>query len=331
MDYSKFYLKNYEPEKEVSDENERVIFPQIESHKQPEIIYINPDGEEFDPADKNKLISDFGYPLKEDNDADVDKEKYGLADADEHEIPVSRPEINDKADKKQSFAARFCQAVLIFAIIVMTLIVSADFISDGKAIAAIADLANGNVEKYYAVLCNPKDNMDNVEIDAYAMRLKGGAGFAVKNGEKYYIVYDVYRNLSDAEDCVKENGGEILTLERDNYDDVEGELKNYTDYPHKTVKELGDVLEELTSKKITTSEAIEKLKDVRENFAVTYENMNGVAATDNDEASLRLLANASVAMSALDYLLDLTVSRPNLACDIRYTMCRILFVYYYSK
>lgn len=329
MDYSKFYLKNYVPDQDADESDEKIVVPELGMRSQPEIIYINPDGEEFDPENRRESQnSAFGYSV-EDGIANLD-DGYTASD-DEYRIPVSRAENAAKTEKKQSFAARFCQAVLIFAIIVMTLIVSADFISDGKAIAAIADLANGNVEKYYAVLCNPKDNMDNVEIDAYAMRLKGGAGFAVKNGEKYYIVYDVYGNLSDAEDYVKENGGEILTLESDNYDDVEGELKNYTDYPHKTVKELGDVLEELTSKKITTSEALDKLKDIRENFAVTYENMNSVSVADNDEASLRLLANASVAMSALDYLLDLTISRPNLACDIRYTVCRILFVYYYSK
>lgn len=329
MDYSKFYLKNYVPDQDADESDEKIVVPELGMRSQPEIIYINPDGEEFDPENRRESQnSAFGYSV-EDGIANLD-DGYTASD-DEYRIPVSRAENAAKTEKKQSFAARFCQAVLIFAIIVMTLIVSADFISDGKAIAAIADLANGNVEKYYAVLCNPKDNMDNVEIDAYAMRLKGGAGFAVKNGEKYYIVYDVYGNLSDAEDYVKENGGEILTLESDNYDDVEGELKNYTDYPHKTVKELGDVLEELTSKKITTSEALDKLKDIRENFAVTYENMNSVSVADNDEASLRLLANASVVMSALDYLLDLTISRPNLACDIRYTVCRILFVYYYSK
>lgn len=329
MDYSKFYLKNYVPDQNADESDEKIVVPELGMRSQPEIIYINPDGEEFDPENRRESQnSPFGYSVE---DGIANRDDGYTASDDEYRIPVSRAENAAKTEKKQSFAARFCQAVLIFAIIVMTLIVSADFISDGKAIAAIADLANGNVEKYYAVLCNPKDNMDNVEIDAYAMRLKGGAGFAVKNGEKYYIVYDVYGNLSDAEDYVKENGGEILTLERDNYDDVEGELKNYTDYPHKTVKELGDVLEELTSKKITTSEALDKLKDVRENFAVTYENMNSVSVADNDEASLRLLANASVAMSTLDYLLDLTISRPNLACDIRYTVCRILFVYYYSK
>ena len=44
MDYSKFYLKNYKPEASEENEEEKIVFPQLETRRQPEIIYINPDG-----------------------------------------------------------------------------------------------------------------------------------------------------------------------------------------------------------------------------------------------------------------------------------------------
>ena len=50
MDYSRFYLKNYVPEKtDDKEDDDKIVFPKIELRNQPEIIYINPDGEEFEP------------------------------------------------------------------------------------------------------------------------------------------------------------------------------------------------------------------------------------------------------------------------------------------
>ena len=309
MDYSKFYLKNYIPEDEETDDRESIIFPRLENRSQPEIIYINPDGEVFDP----KVAENF-----RENDL-VESERNAPAIARSH------------GREKQSYANRFCQAVLICAIVIMSLVVSIDFLTDGKAIAALSKLSSSDKIVYYAVLTNPKQDVETSKADAYAIRLKGGAGFIVKNADLYYNVFAVYKDEDAANDVADEYGGNVLTLETDFYDDVDGELENYTDYPKKLCESLNSVSEELTQKKITSTQAIEKLNDVKEDFAVTYDNMNSVAAGDETSKSLTLLANASVAMSALESLCDLTVSRPNLVCDVRYTVCQVLFVYCYSK
>lgn len=341
MDYSKFYLKNYEPETSAeSEENEkeRIIFPQLELHRQPEIIYINPDGEVFDPELENlnsrhENGTDAGYSgvnaadrldgIKEitenvSGNTSISEEKY---------VKVTRKPQKER----KNFANAFCQTVLIFAIIVMTLIVSADFLTDGKVIAAIASGFSAEKIEYYTVLEDPKTDMESSKVDSYAMRLKGGAGFTVKNGENYYNVFAVYDDRSDAEEHIKQNGGELITLSTDFYDGVTSELKNYTDYPKKVCDDLSGIAEQLTSQEISAAEALEKINDVKEDFAVIYDNMNNVAPGDNDDKSVTLLANASVALSALEYLCDTTVSRPNLVCDIRYTVCRIIFTYCYSE
>ena len=135
----------------------------------------------------------------------------------------------------------------------------------------------------------------------------------------------------DAENRIKQNGGEILILSTEFYDKISGDLKDYSDYPEKVCDDLTKIASQLTSQEITTAQALEKINDVKEDFSVLYDNMSGISASDNDDKSLTLLANASVAMSALEYLCDTTVSRPNLVCDIRYTVCRIIFTYCYSE
>lgn len=321
MDYSKFYLKNYVPEQN-DDEKEQQTILSIKTRTQPEIIYINPDGEVFDPK-----IDNIDDKMESENVFRSDREVY-ISD----EISHFTPEVVRKPEKqKQSVLNRFCQATLIFAIIIMSIIVSADFISDGKAISAIASVFSPGEIKYYAVLTNPKSDIESCKADSYAMRLKGGAGFIVKNEEKYYNVYAVFEKESDADDYIKENGGELLVLTTDFYKDIDGELKSYTDYPVKVCEELDTVLNDLSAKNITTAQALEKLNEIKENFAVTYDNMNNAAKSDSNAKSVSLLANASVASSALDYLCNTSVSRPNLACDIRYTVCSILFTYCYSE
>lgn len=339
MDYSKFYLKNYVPADEPSEEQEKIVFPRLESRTQPEIIYINPDGEIFDPdiKDDNQVDrSEYSQRTADGSSSDINEAGENTSDKEGTSIPttVRYPYVVKKSNKddvnKKSFINRFCQAILILAIVVMSIVVSADFVTDGKVIAAIVNGIGQTDLVYYAVLENPKDDLTTSQVDSYAMRLKGGAGFTVKNGDKYYNVFAIYSDKNDADEYVKQNGGEILTLSTDFYKDIQGELKNFTDYPEKICNELDSVLNDLTQKKITTTQAIEKINDVKEDFKVTYDNMSNVSKSDGDDKSVTLLANASVALSALEYLCDTTVSRPNLACDIRYTVCRIIFTYCYS-
>lgn len=312
MDYSKFYLKNYVPEQ--NDENDdSPVMPRIESRTQPEIIYINPDGEVFDPQLSSTIKSE-----------DAKTEQEDIAD----EYPkVTRKE----PPAKKSFANRFCQTILIFAIVIMSLIVSADFITDGKAIAAITQLADSADVEYYAVLENGVTDLEKCKVNAYAMRLQGGAGFTVKNGDDYYNVYEMFENKSDAEKHANQNGGKLIELNTDFYDDLSGEMKSYIDYPIRTCADLNNVLASLIAKEITTAQALEKLNGVKEDFAVEYDNMNNAATSDESDKTVVLLANASVALSELERLCDTSVSRPNLACDIRYAVCRIIFTYCYSQ
>ena len=334
MDYSKFYLKNYVPTDEPVEEEDKIIFPRLEARTQPEIMYINPDGEVFDPELKSETDEKEDINILNNGQSSINDDKnenVSVYEGIEENSSYNHPHVARKQiAKKQSLANRFCQVMLIFTIVVMSIIVSADFLTDGKAIAAIMDCFKANKIEYYAVLENPRDDITSSQVDSYAMRLKGGAGFTVKNADKYYNVYAVFDNVSDAESYSKENGGQILTLNTEFYDDIQGELKSYKDYPVKTVDDLNKILSDQKEKKITTAQAIEKLGDVKEDFAMTYDNMNNAAKGDNEDKSVTLLANASVALSALEYLCDTTVSRPNLACDIRYTVCRIIFTYCYS-
>ena len=324
MDYSRFYLKNYVPEKtDDKEDDDKIVFPKIELRNQPEIIYINPDGEEFEPD-----FTDRRDNLYEENRSNLLLSQEDTDNRENHTVPTSFKKPNDK---KQSTLNRICQAILIFAIVVMSIIVSADFVSNGKAISAITSLLSDSTPVHYAVLTNPKDDLETSQVDSYAMRLKGGAGYIVKNQGKFYNVYAVYDNEEDANDYIKLNGGEIVKLTTENYDAIKGELKNYTDYPMKLCGDLNATLKDLTDKKITTSEALEKLNDIKNNFDVTYDNMSNVAKSDEESDGVILIANASVAVAALERLCDTTVSRPNLACDIRYTVCQILFTYYYSS
>ena len=324
MDYSRFYLKNYVPEKtDDKEDDDKIVFPKIELRNQPEIIYINPDGEEFEPD-----FTDRRDNLYEENRSNLLLSQEDTDNRENHTVPTSFKKPNDK---KQSTLNRICQAILIFAIVVMSIIVSADFVSNGKAISAITILLSDSTPVHYAVLTNPKDDLETSQVDSYAMRLKGGAGYIVKNQGKFYNVYAVYDNEEDANDYIKSNGGEIVKLTTENYDAIKGELKNYTDYPIKLCEDLNAMLKDLTDKKITTSEALEKLNDIKNNFDVTYDNMSNVAKSDEESDGVILIANASVAVAALERLCDTTVSRPNLACDIRYTVCQILFTYYYSS
>lgn len=327
MDYSKFYLKNYVPrEDDVKDDDQNPRL-RIETRSQPEIIYINPDGEEFDPETEVGSVKDKQNAFQRNESPD---ENIYIPQS-EHENSFAPQVIRKQQENRPSFANKFCQTVLIFAIVIMSLIVSADFITDGKAIAALTNAVMSDKIEYYAVLSDPSEDTQSAIAKSYSVRLKGGAGFIVKNGQSYYNVFELYDNRDDAEEYMKNNGGEIITLSTEYYDNISGDLKNYADYPVKTCEQLNAVLASLTAKEITSQQALEKLTDVKEDFAVLYDNMNNASKTDEDNAGLALLANASVALSALESLCDQNATRPNLACGIRYAVCQIMFTYCYSE
>lgn len=339
MDYSRFYLKNYTPPKDSDDEKDDSQSIPLVRTSSPEIIYINPDGEEFTPEVAKTDDEDCSLSEKTEygsySEIKEQKPQNDLLPAHNAEDIYSAYRYNKKSQSKapeqgkKSHLNKFFQALCIFVIVVMTLIVCADFLSDGKAISAFSQLISSK-QTYYAVIADPKDDLQSAKISSYAFRLKGLAGYVIKKDGKYYNVLNVFDNEKSAQDCAEEYSASSITIQTNAYDDIEGDLKKYRDYHKTLIQSLSQTADDLTQKKTDTSKAIEELDRIRTTFEQTYKEMDAASKNQASKNSVALLANASVASGALTRLCDTSVQRPNLVCDIRYTACLILFSYAYS-
>ncbi len=291
MDYSKYYLKNYVPERDRGAGNDNgdsepiYEIPERGSYA-PEIVYINPDGEEFTPEPTAKYV-------------DVEKKRG-----------------------KQSRLTSIVIDVMIAAVVVLTLIVSADLVTDGAVIGAITSLFDDST-RFYAVLEKPNDNVQDAISDAQQIRADGKAGYLIRYRDKYYCVSEIYDSREVAESA---KGSSDALIYEFSYSppDLPDEYSSLLDIPIKITSDLDGILSSLENGEIGSTAAIEQISEIRDELSAKSKTLDGsVGETSKESVAFR--SDISVALAALDCLCEGV--HPELAADIRYAKCQVLLAF----
>ena len=166
------------------------------------------------------------------------------------------------------------------------------------------------------------------------MRLQGGGGYILKNGDNYLLIADVYDDLNEANAVVEKNSGSELlsySIESQNYADLlagGSELMvSMGGYSVSIVEQLATIGESLTKLEIDKSEALERINTLDSNLRLKYDELAKEDVTSNYNIKI-LMADIDTTLGLLENLLADSQSRPNLVCDIRYTKVQIVLNYY---
>ncbi len=320
MDYSKYYLKNYL--KNLNGEERR---------EEGNSVGDLPDGERsrsFESEEQN---------FDREVEIEVTPQLTGMVQTNYRVDDYESPIIDIIPQSYDRYGARRKGWLMTLAIItcVLLTVVVGDFATGGALLAGIGgakqDKAMPTVS-YYAVVLKTCDSYSVARMYAEQQRLRGGAGFILKENEKYALVGDIYDDLGDANSVVEDNeGSRIVNIEIKEVDFdtlFEGSsqlLKSMGGYSGSIVTQLAVVADELSGSEIDKAKALEKIEGIKENLKMQYDELSAEVGENKNVALL--VADVNATLGILENLLNSSVSRPNLVCDIRYSKVQIIVNY----
>lgn len=325
MDYSKYYLKNYmkyqkdeedyyAENQEVADDKQDYDYSESANTSQSKHYYTNGGRVEIEVVPQLTSMVETNYSI--DNDdviVDIEPQPY-----------------NKQENRRKGL-------IMTLAIVTCLLIafVVGDFASNGALIASITSLYKTQEVKsqeYYALVLKSCDSYQQARIYSDQMRLQGGAGYIVKNGDNYMILADIYDDLQEANNVVEKNSGSSLVSYGISNVDYAKSLKGGDEllismggYTSSITQQLSTIGESLAKLEIDKSGAIEKIQSLLDNLQMQYDEIKDNEYTNNNITML--LGDISTTIGLLENLVDSTASRPNLICDIRYTKIQLIINY----
>lgn len=290
MDYSKYYLRNYRPEEDGSRTfDEASPYPELPDRPHmPEIVYINPDGEEFVP-----------------------------------EPQIIRTPSSEKA--KKPFFTRFVINTLIVLVVILSLFVSVDFITDGALVEEVTRLIYDE-KPYYAVLELPADTPEEAIVNAETLRMGGSAGYPISYDGKYYCVADLYDNRKDAENSAPPSNAVIYELTV-TPPELPDEYAPYLERPHRLYDALKELEAQLLSGEIGTGEAVLQAKQLYETVLIETDELKSMSEDRATRQVLEFVSDYSVALAALESVCDESALRQSYVGDLKYARCQIMFAF----
>ncbi|MDE6471398.1 MAG: hypothetical protein K2L52_00010 [Clostridia bacterium] len=313
MDYSKYYLKNYLKNKE-SLERDYEGQADFQDDARPHQEYQVDDSVEIEVTPQ--LIG-------------MVQTNYQIDDEDSSPIIDIIPQSYDR------YGARRKGWIMTLAIItcVLLTVVVGDFATGGALLAGLSkqDQAMPMVS-YYAVALKTCDTYSVARMYAEQQRLMGGAGYIIKDGEQYALVGDIYDDLSDANAVVSANeGSKLINIEvkEVDFDSLfKGSsqlLRSMGGYCSSILTQLDVIADDLSASKIDKIKALENIEVIKNNLELQYEELSSEVG-DSKNAQL-LLADVDATLGILSNLLNSSISRPNLVCDIRYSKVQMVINY----
>lgn len=290
MDYSKYYLRNYRPEEDDSRTfDEASPYPELPDRPHmPEIVYINPNGEEFVP-----------------------------------EPQIIRTPSPEKA--KKPFFTRFVINTLIVLVVILSLFVSVDFITDGALVEEVTRLIYDE-KPYYAVLELPADTPEEAIVNAETLRMGGSAGYPISYDGKYYCVADLYDNRKDAENSAPPSNAVIYELTV-TPPELPDEYAPYLERPHRLYDALKELETQLLSGEIGTGEAVLQAKQLYETVLIETDELKSMSEDRATRQVLEFVSDYSVALAALESVCDESALRQSYVGDLKYARCQIMFAF----
>lgn len=304
MDYSKYYFKNRKAEDEMSSEE-----------FSPQIVYID-------------------YPTEQENDKVYDLEIV----PDEYVIDENIDEKNiEKSPKNNKNPKGIVTKTIIFLLTIIVVAMSTFVLSDiavkGQLITVFGQkIDEKNVERTYYFLCldTSKDMLDARSISA-SIRLQGGAGYVVKNGDEYAIVGNIFVDKEDADKVSdKNNNSSVLAVKIAKFGykrvdkTVQTLVENVKEYGLKVLDSLIDIQTRYMDGTLGKTEVYTALERERIRLENTIELFKAQTVKYSEDNLIKdILLDMRVAQSFLLGLEDKNQALPNLVSNIRYYACQI--------
>lgn len=290
MDYTKYYLRNYRPDDDDNaDDTARPVYRELPDRPHiPEIVYINPDGEEFVPQAQT-----------------APKES--------------------KREVKKPFFTRLVINVLIGLVVILSLFVSVDFVTDGRLVEEVTHLIYDE-KPYYAVLELPADTPQEALKNAQTLRIGGKAGYPISYDGRYYCAAELYDNRTDAENSEHSSSAVIyeLTLKKPELPD---EYDKYIERPHRMFDDLKDVEQKLQSGEIGEREALLKVEELYEQALLEADELKNLSEDRATKAVLEFVSDYSVAVATFEMLCSDEPTNMTFVGDLKYARCQIMFAF----
>lgn len=296
MDYSKYYLKNYEENQEDINYQNSLY----EYYKQ--------------ERDLSKQLSQVIYVSENVTQANNQEEECVILD--------NTPNVKPKAKKHGHVRTAIIIICMVLVASLTTLVVS-DYITNGSVLSAISSMVNSSVTEYYLEYDEYYYDIDAAKIHGSEQRLRGNAGLIYIVKDKYYIIANA--STQQSEKSLK------ISVEEVSLDSFPTELKKSLKGKPNICNSLYDKLEKVEngyrSGTLSLEGAKEELKSVQEWFVGEYESLKAVCNSFVDEESVvKLLSKYEGINGVITNLVDDELSRPNLMCDIIYSKVQILLI-----
>lgn len=296
MDYSKYYLKNYEENQEDINYQNGLY----EYYKQ--------------ERDLSKQLSQVIYVSE--NVAQPDNQEEACV------ILENTPAVKPKTNKRGRASTVIIIICMVLVASLTTLVIS-DYITHGSVLSTISNMVNNSVTEYYLEYDEYYYDIDQAKIYGSEQRLKGNAGLIYIVQDKYYIIKNAVTEKS--EKSLK------ITVEAVSLDNFPKELKKSLKGKANICNSLYDKLDKIEtgfkSSNLSLEVAKEELKSVQEWFVSEYESLQAVCNSfADDESVIKLLSKYEGINGVITNLLDDELSRPNLICDIIYSKIQILLI-----
>ncbi|MDE6474707.1 MAG: hypothetical protein K2L70_06375 [Clostridia bacterium] len=316
MDYSKYYLKNYLKQQNPSERgNYNSSDTQSESYYAQSEEEVTPDyNVEIEVTPQLTGMVQTNYQL--------DDEESPIIDI----IPQSY-------DRYGSRRKGWLMTLAIITCVLLTVVVG-DFATGGALLAGISAKQNQTMPtvSYYAVVLKTCDTYSVARMYAEQQRLMGGAGYILKDGDKYALVGDIYDDIADANSAVNNNEGsrliniEVKEVDFDSLFRGSSPLfRSMGGYCSGLLSQLDVIADNLSASKIDKTKALENIEVIKDNLEMQYDELS--AEVGDDKNAALLIADIDATLGILSNLLNTSLSRPNLVCDIRYSKVQMIINY----
>ncbi|MDE6189973.1 MAG: hypothetical protein K2G37_06840, partial [Clostridia bacterium] len=197
MDYSNYYLKNYFKNRNDKDDSQT---DEIGGYGQ----------ESASPTEKSTEYVD-GV---ENVEIEVVPQLIGTVNTnyeirDDDTIVDIIPQNYDRRDAKR----RGWIVSLALVTCLLLSVVIGDYMTNGALLSAVSSLYRSQAvpkTEYYALVLKESESYSTAKIYGDQLRLLGGAGYIVKDGDSYLVIGDIYDDLDEANAVIEKNEGSRL-------------------------------------------------------------------------------------------------------------------------
>ncbi len=310
MDYSKYYFKNRKDNEE-----------QTQEEFSPQIVYID-----YSPEQDNDKVYDL----------EIVPSEYEVSQSGEN-MQNSSQKNSQKQPKSKRKQRGFVSKLLIFLLTIVVVALSTFVLSDvavkGQLITVFGQMIDDkNVDRTYYFVClgQSGDLLEARSLSA-SIRLQGGAGFVVKNGEEYAVIGNVFGSKEDAQRVSNKNSNSsVLEVKiakfgyKKSDKTVETLVENVKNYGLGVLDKLVDIQAGYMDGTLGKNEVYTALERERISLENTIELFKAQTIKYSEDSLVKdILLDMRVTQSFLLGLEDKNQALPNLVSNIRYYACQI--------